>query len=144
VLARALFFVPGLAELARRQPELAELRADEAAIGEDDSRRPALARAMLAFTSAGDHRAGIDPARVDQLLGDPPRWRFPSLLCLAGAAAVALLVAVAELVGHLASGRATLALPFLSHQPCLVVMALIPAAGWVLAGRICTVWRRQI
>jgi len=133
VLARALFFVPGLTELARRQRALAELSADEAAIGEEGSERSALARAMLSLTDAGAPDAGIDPARVDYLLGEPPSWGFPALLCAAGAGVIALLVAVAVLTGGLASGSATLALPFLSKQPCVAVLALIPAAGWLLA-----------
>jgi hypothetical protein len=136
VLARALFFVPGLAELARRQRALAELSADEAAIGEDDSKRPALARAMLSFTDAGGPGAGIDPARVDHLLGEPPSWRFPALLCLGAAGVIALLLAIALLVGRVASGTATLALPFLSKQPCVVVLALTPATFWLLAAQL--------
>jgi hypothetical protein len=46
---------------------------------------------------------------------------------------IALLVAVAVLTGGVASGSATLGLPFLSKQPCVVVLALIPAAVWLLA-----------
>jgi hypothetical protein len=43
------------------------------------------------------------------------------------------LVAVAVLAGHVASGSATLALPFLSRQPCIVVLAAIPAVLGVTA-----------
>ena len=49
VLAQALFFVPGLAELARRQQSLSELGADESAVLESPHNRSALARAMLAL-----------------------------------------------------------------------------------------------
>jgi hypothetical protein len=136
VLARALFFVPGLAELARRQRALAELSADEAAIGGDDSKRPALARAMLSFTDTGAPGAGIDPARVDHLLGEPPSWRFPAFLCLGAAGVIALFFAVALLIGGVASGTATLALPLLSKQPCVVVLALTPATLWLLAAQL--------
>ena len=43
------------------------------------------------------------------------------------------LTALAVLVGQAASGSATLALPFLSRQPCVVVLAAIPAAAAALA-----------
>jgi hypothetical protein len=84
---------------------------------------------MLSFSDAPayDGSAGIDPARVDYLLGDPPSWRFPAGLCLAAGAVLLLLVAIAVLAGRVASGSATLALPFLSRQPCIVVLAALPA-----------------
>jgi hypothetical protein len=134
VLARALFFLPELADLVERQQALAELSADESAVSVAPANRSALARAMLSFsdTPASPDSSGIDPARVDYLLGDPPTWRFPVLLCLAAASVLLLLVAVAVLAGQVASGSATLALPFLSHQPCIVVLAAIPAVLGVL------------
>jgi BlaR1 peptidase M56 len=135
VLARALFFLPELADLVERQHALAELSADENAVNVAPANRSALARAMLSFSDNPDSSgsSGIDPARVDYLLGDPPSWRFPVLLCLAAASVLLLLVAVAVLAGRVASGSATLALPFLSHQPCVVVLAAIPAVLGVLA-----------
>ncbi len=134
VLARALFFLPELADLVERQQTLAELSADESAVNVASANRSALARAMLSFsdTPASSGSGGIDPARVDYLLGDPPSWRFPVLLCLAAASVLLLLVAVAVLAGRVASGSATLALPFLSRQPCVVVLAAIPAGLGVL------------
>ena len=134
VLARALFFLPELADLVERQQALAELSADESAVNVAPANRSALARAMLSFsdTPGSSGSSGIDPARVDYLLGDPPSWRFPVLLCLAAASVLLLLVAVAVLAGRVASGSATLALPFLSHQPCIVVLAAIPAMLGVL------------
>jgi beta-lactamase regulating signal transducer with metallopeptidase domain len=142
VLARALFFLPGLADLLQRQQALAELSADESAINAEPANRSALARAMLSFTDipASSNPAGVDPARVDYLLGDPPSWRFPGLVCLAAASVLLLLVAIAVLVGRVASGSATLALPFLSHQPCIVVLAAIPATLGVLG----TNYRRRL
>jgi BlaR1 peptidase M56 len=134
VLARALFFLPELADLVERQQALAELSADESAINVSPANRSALARAMLSFSDASvsSGSSGVDPARVDYLLGDPPSWRFPFLLCLAAASVLLLLFAVAVLAGQVASGSATLALPFLSHQPCVVVLAAIPAGLGVL------------
>jgi hypothetical protein len=124
VLARSLFFVPWLRELTERERAFAELSADETAA--IDGGRPALARAMLAFEPSG----GIDPARVDRLLGecDPPAWRFPTALFIAGLAASALLAAVAALAARFASGTATLAPPFLSSRPCVTMLAIILAA----------------
>ena len=142
VLARALFFLPGLGDLVERQQALAELSADESAVNDLPANRSALARAMLSFsdTPADGGSAGIDPARVDYLLGDPPSWRFPVLLCLVATSVLALLVAVAVLAGQVASGSATLALPFLSHQPCILVLAAIPAVLGVLAAN----YRRRL
>jgi hypothetical protein len=128
-MARALFFLPGIAELVRRQEALAELSADESAINAAPGNRSALASAMLSFSEASrpDDPAGIAPERVDHLLGDPPTWRFPLLLCVMTAGVLAALVGIAVLAGQLANGSATLAAPFLSRQPCVVVLATIPA-----------------
>lgn len=142
VLARAVFFLPGLDDLARRQQALAELSADEWAVNADSEHRSALARAMLAFSDATDPAGsvGVDPARVDHLLGEPPSWRFPAFASLAAVFVLVLLTALAVLVGRLASGSATLAPPFLSGQPCVLVLAAIPIALGTLAGR----YRRRI
>jgi hypothetical protein len=97
---------------------------------------------MLSFSdipASGDAN-GIDPARVDYLLGEPPSWRFPALLCLGTALVITLVVAVTVLAGRLASGSATLAPPFLSRQPCIVVLAAIPAILGILA----TICRRRV
>jgi Zn-dependent protease with chaperone function len=138
VLARALFFVPGLAGLVRRQQDLAELGADESAMNASADSRSALARAMLTFSESSptDGSVGIDPGRVDHLLGEPPSWRFPTLLCLAAAVAIGVIGAIAVLASQLAAGSATLAPPFLSHQPCIVILALIPAVVVLSCGGI--------
>ncbi|HXO06755.1 MAG TPA: hypothetical protein VN880_01915, partial [Solirubrobacteraceae bacterium] len=65
---------------------------------------------------------------------------FPGLVCLAAASVLLLLVAIAVLAGRVASGSATLALPFLSHQPCIVVLAAIPAVLGVLGAN----YRRRL
>ena len=130
VLARALFFVPGLDELVQRQQDLAEFGADETAMSSGPDGVSGLARAMLAFSepAPGVASAGIDPRRVDHLLGASPSWRFPTLLCLSAAAVLGLVGALAVLAGQVAAGSATLAPPFLSRQPCVIVLALIPGA----------------
>jgi hypothetical protein len=130
VLARALFIVPGLGELIRRQQTLAELSADESAVNAAPANRSGLAGAMLSFADAKppDGSAGIDPGRIDYLLGESPSWRFPLGFCLVSAAAIGLLLAVGVLAGRVAHGSATLAPPFLSRQPCVVVLAALPVA----------------
>jgi hypothetical protein len=143
VLSRALFFVPGLSHLSTQHTTLAELGADEAAEQLTPGSRAALARAILTFADAPGG-AGVETERIDRLLGGPagPSWAFPAALCLAALAVIALLIAVALLAGRVASGGATLAPPFLSSQPCVLVLAAISAALVLLsaypvrAGRI--------
>jgi Zn-dependent protease with chaperone function len=120
VIVRALFFMPALAQLMRREQALAELSADEYAIDADPDKRAALATAMLRFSDASSSAdlGGIDPARVDHLLGEAPNWRFPLVLSLASVSVVVLMATVAVLAGQVARGAATLAPPFLSSQPC--------------------------
>jgi Zn-dependent protease with chaperone function len=138
VIARALFFVPGLAELVRRQQALAELSADESAINARPENRSALARAMLIFTerSRPGDPAGVDPERVDYLLGEPRSWSFPLLLCLLTGSMLSLLVAAGVLAGQVANGSATLALPLLSSRPCIAVLAAIPALLFLVGLRL--------
>jgi Zn-dependent protease with chaperone function len=135
VLARALFLLPGLRELSRRHQTLAELSADESAVNAAPANRSGLASAILSFSdaTAPGHSGGVDPVRVDYLLGASPNWRFPVALCLGGAAVLALLLAIALLAGQVAHGSATLAPPFLSRQPCVVVLAAIPSAVGLVA-----------
>lgn len=135
VLARALFLLPGLGELIQRHHALAELSADESAMNASPANRSGLAGAMLSFSDATvpGSSGGIVPARVDYLLGESPSWRFPLVLCIGAAAITTLLLAIAVLAGQVASGAATLAPPFLSRQPCVVVLAVIPAALGLLA-----------
>jgi bla regulator protein blaR1 len=144
VLARSVFFVPGLRELVSRQQALAELSADESAVSAAEGNRSALARAMLMFSDASvpDSAVGIDPARVDHLLGEPLSWRFPATLCLVAISVIAVLIAVAVLVGQVAAGSATLAPPFLSSQPCVVVLAFGPAVIGLGAFRVISRIRR--
>jgi hypothetical protein len=108
---------------------LAELSADESAINAAPGSRAALARAMLSFAevSHAEDPTGIDPERVDHVLGEEPNWRFPVLACALAAGAIGMLLALGLLAGHLASGSASLAPPFLSRRPCVAVVATIPA-----------------
>jgi peptidase M48-like protein len=135
ILARALFCLPGLGGLHRSQLMLAELSADECAIAAAPGNRAALARAMLSFAehTRPEDPTGLDPERVDHLLGDPPSWRFPLLVCVVAFGVLGLLAAVGLLAGRIAAGSATLALPFLSRQPCIVMLAVIPLLAIAIA-----------
>jgi Zn-dependent protease with chaperone function len=137
VIARSLFFLPAIRELRRGQVVLAEASADESAVGAAAGDRSAVARAILSFSD--DPEAGglakVDPARVDYLLGEAPGWRFPALMCAAAVALLAIVVTLAILVGREAAGSATLDPPFLSAQPCIVLLALIPCAIGLIAVR---------
>lgn len=137
VLARSLFFLPGLAELRARHLALVEASADEAAVIQSGGDRSALARAMLRFDEGA---SGIDPVRVDYLLGETPSWRLPVVLCLAAGALLALVGAAAVLAGREAAGSASLAPPFLSAQPCIVMLALIPAGAGLLGAALRRRW----
>jgi Zn-dependent protease with chaperone function len=130
VISASLFCLPGIRKLLRHQRPLAELGADRAAA--ELHGRAALARAMLAFADH-DH-AGVDAARVDYLLGRRPGPGFPALLCACALSAIVVLAAVALLAARVAVGSATLAVPFISRQPCVVVLALIFAALLVIGG----------
>ncbi len=138
VLARAMFFLPAARELGLQQQALAEMSADESAINAAPGNRSALARAMLSFSDSaeGSDSVGIDPRRVDHLLGESPSWRFPLVMCLATVGLLLLLATTAVLAGKEATGSATLAPPFLSAQPCVVVLAVIPAAVGFFAVRM--------
>jgi Zn-dependent protease with chaperone function len=130
VLAAGLFFIPPHRRLLQRQHALAEISADESAVLDAGGDRSALASAMLSFSQASSaDTVGVDPERIDHLLGERTQWRFPAVLCLGIAATLLLLIALATLAAHAAAGSATLAPPFLSSQPCVAVLAMIPAAA---------------
>ncbi|MGZ4196030.1 MAG: hypothetical protein ACXVUE_12995 [Solirubrobacteraceae bacterium] len=83
---------------------------------------------MLDFNDAarpGD-TVGIDPERVDYVLGEAPDWRFPALLALLALTVTLALAGLGVLAGAEASGTATLAPPFLSSRPCVIVLGAIP------------------
>jgi BlaR1 peptidase M56 len=127
VLSDALFFLPVMRRLRERYRTLAELAADEAALTQGADRR-SLAAVLLTFaegpaTDAGV--VGIAPERVDQLLGQSPRWELPlsllsgALITLAGLAAIAMTLAHTTAPG-------TLGFAALSAQACMIAMAVLP------------------
>jgi Zn-dependent protease with chaperone function len=132
-LAAGMPFVPTLRRLLQRQHALAEIGADDAALRAEGVDRSALASAMLRFSESGGPGAvGVDAERIDNLLGEPTPWHFPLLLCAATALMLSLVLTLALLAGRVASGTATLAPPFLSGQPCVVILALLPAGALAL------------
>jgi Zn-dependent protease with chaperone function len=145
VIARSLFFLPAVRELRRGQQLLVEVSADESAVSDAAGDPSALARAMLSFSEApqAGGSSGVDPARVDYLLGELPAWRFPALMCSAALALLALVLTIAILVGREAVGSATLDPPFLSAQPCVVMLALIPCGIAAVAVRLGQIRRRR-
>jgi Peptidase family M48 len=129
VLSQALFFVPALRPLRDRYEELAEQKADAAAISATAGEPGPLAAALLAFEEASPAgTAGISNERVDSLLGQPPRWQLPSPLIALSLATLCGLVVLVWRTSVAASAHSTFNLPILSSQPCMLVLALLPAA----------------
>jgi hypothetical protein len=133
-LGRSLFFMPALPPLAREYGELAEVKADGAAIAASGGDSRALASALLAFVDAAPvGAAGISPDRVDALLGDGRSSRLPAGLIALSLAPLAALVVLVWRASEAAAANATFNLPVISSQPCVVVLALIPVAMWSMA-----------
>lgn len=137
VLSQALFFLPALRPLGARYEALAEQKADEAAVRASAGERGPLAAALLAFDAAAPAGgAGISNERVDWLVGHAPRWRPPSALIAVSLATLCTVVVVVWRASAAASAHTTFNLPVLSSQPCMLVLALLPAAvvlaahGW--------------
>jgi BlaR1 peptidase M56 len=137
VLGDSLFFMPVLGRLAERYRGLSELAADEEAVRQAGA--GALASALLAFGERGHPGVvvGIARERVDHLLGEGPRWELPISLLAGSLVAIALLVAVAVGAKPWMS-TASLNVPMLMAQACMVVMAglaILAAAGGLLFSR---------
>jgi hypothetical protein len=141
VLSEALFFVPVLKPLCDRYADVAELSADRAAVRASAGREAPLASALLAFDeNAPPGTSGISPERVDSLLGQPTRWRLPVWLLAGSVTALAALTVVIWLISESARAHATFNLPIVSSRPCLVIMSIVPAAGYV---RVLVRWMRS-
>jgi Zn-dependent protease with chaperone function len=127
ILSQSLFFLPALRPLSDRYAELAEQRADDAAVRGNDGEKQALASALLAFdASAPGGSAGISPERVDSLLGVGGASPLPAGLITASVAVLSLLVVLVWRASGVASANATFNLPLVSSQPCMLMLALIP------------------
>jgi hypothetical protein len=137
-LGEGLFFLPALGRLADRYAALAELAADEAAVSRG-GRRP-LAAALLAFEETPNVAVvGIAPERVDHLLGERPRWELPMVLLLGAGLTVIGLVALVLQTAQ-ATSHASVALPALLAQACMVAMTATP----VLAGAVALLASRRM
>jgi len=138
ILSQALFFLPALPSLGDRYSDIAEERADDAAVRAAGDTRP-LASALLAFDAAAPPGTfGISPGRVDSLLGRPAGWRLPSSLVASSLTTLAVLTLLVWRASAAASAHATFNLPVLSSQPCMLVLALVPILGYAI-----TVSRRR-
>jgi BlaR1 peptidase M56 len=138
-LAEGLFFLPAVRRLPERYAALAELAADQAATAGAGGRR-ALASALLAFDEHPSPAAvGIAPERVEHLLGQRPRWELPTLLLLGALATIAALVAVTLRLAE-ATAHATVELPVLVAQACMLAMAL----GSIVLGAIALLGGRRL
>jgi Zn-dependent protease with chaperone function len=134
ILSRSLFFMPVLRPLFDRYADLAELNADGAAVLASAGRQGPLASALLMFdASAPPGVSGISSARVDSLLGEPVRWQPPLWLMAASVAALSALSVLIWQTSAVASVRATFNVPFLSSQPCVAMMLVLPLLGCVVA-----------
>lgn len=151
-LADALFFMPALRRVGSRYAALAELAADEAALGGRGAcargaggrGAGALASALLAFARTRDADAvvGISPERADHLLGEaPPRWELPLSVFAGVLLTVAGVGALGPVAADLVSGS-TLELPMLLAESCMVLLLLAPLAGAVLLLRRTKPWAR--
>ncbi|MGH2970414.1 MAG: M56 family metallopeptidase [Solirubrobacteraceae bacterium] len=124
-LAEGLFFLPGLRRLAQRYAALAEVAADEAAVRAVGSPKP-LAAALLAFDAHPSPVAvGIAPERVDHLLGRRASWELPFMLLAASAATAGALLALSIRLAT-QPGHASVGLPELAAQACMLAMAAAP------------------
>jgi hypothetical protein len=134
VLSEALFFVPVLGPLCDRYADAAELSADRAAVRASAGREAPLASALLAFDeNAPPGTSGISPERVDSLLGQPTRWRLPVRQLAGSVTALGALTAVIWFISESARAHATFNLPVVSSRPCLLMMSIVPAAGYASA-----------
>lgn len=133
ILGQALFFVPALRPLSDRYADEAELNADAAAVKASARGAAALASALLRFSHGiGPGVAGISPARVDSLLGEPVEWRLPRARISGSLAVLVGLGLVLWRTGGVASAEASLNLPVLSSRPCVAMLALLGVAGWLV------------
>lgn len=132
----ALFFLPGMREIASRYAALAEVAADGAAVRANGGSRQTLAAALLAFESAASPAVvGIAPERVDSLLGARPAWELPLALI---AAALVILTAVGVVAVRVAeaSAHTQLNLPVFLAKGCMLAMAVVPlVVGATALGR---------
>lgn len=124
-LADGLFVLPALRRLSMRYASLIELAADEAAERSTPQGAKALSSALLALGTRPDAAVvGISPERVDRLLGGGSRWELPLLLI--GGAALTLLIVWLATMRLAMLAPASLPLPELLAQACMLAMVVVP------------------
>jgi hypothetical protein len=137
VLAHAVFFVPVLRPLRDRYADLAEQRADRAAVHASAGRPSPLASALLVFDAAGPAGvSAVSPARVDSLLGEPDRWRVSRRLLMGSLAVLAAASVVIWRTSAGASASATFNAPLFSSAPCLSLLLLVALVVGVGVARL--------
>jgi hypothetical protein len=143
VLAQALFFVPVLQPLRHRYAELAEQRADRAALKASAGRPSPLASALLVFDAAAPAGlSGVSAARIDSLLGRPDGWRVSRLRLVVSVVALAAVSVMIWRGSAGASADATFNTPLLHSAPCLsLVLLLVLAVGAGVARLGPRTWR---
>jgi len=136
-LAHAVFFVPVLRPLCARYADLAELRADRAAVRASAGRPSPLASALLVFDAAAPAGlSGVSAGRVDSLLGQPDRWTVSRPLLLGS---LAVLGAASLLIWRMSAGAsadATFNAPLFSTAPCLSLLLLLVLVAGVAVARL--------
>lgn len=142
VLADALFFLPALSRLSERYRQLAELAADEAAAKLKG--RSVLASALVRFGERGGERGpivGIAPERVDQLLGEPPRWQLSLSMLSASLVILAGLLGLVLIAPSVIS-RESVSLPTVLAEGCMALMLVAPVAIGASAVWLSRTWIR--
>lgn len=110
------------------------MRADAAAVRQSHGDRAPLASALLAFGDSAHPGVGIAPDRVDHLLGRPVASGIPrAWIIVAAVTLAAVVVAATVAVEQSAWTGLTLNLPWLSSQPCVLVLAAIPIIAAIVA-----------
>jgi len=134
-LGRALFLIPAISQAGERGAALAEVEADAAAVKKVGQRRH-LAAALLALAtipSIAPDSAGpvgliaIAPQRVDALAGRPPRFE-DRIGLFATSSVTVLLIGAVGLISAV-SPAASLSVPLLLAQSCMLLMLVIPLGG---------------
>jgi Zn-dependent protease with chaperone function len=134
-LADALFLLPALRRMSERYAALSEVAADQAAV-QVTSGSSALASALLRFDEHAEDTpalVGISGERVDALAGeaDAGRWQIPGRVLAASTGAIGVFLATGLIVHR--SSEATISLPLLAAQSCMLLMAAAPVAAALLA-----------
>lgn len=129
-LVEGWFLFPALGQFAQRFSLLSEVDADAAAVRLTRSSRP-LAAALLAFEAAGE-RGAVAPERVDHLLGEASRARWP-VGGLASAAGIVCVTIGLTIVLAVATGCTYLEILSSSVELSALLPIAVPGVLFALA-----------